>query len=144
MNPTPTELRRVLSGARTIAVVGLSDNPERYSNEVARYLVDQGYRVIPVNPTLREVLGEPAYPSVTAIPPDMPVDIVDIFRRSEEVPEVMDEAIERKVPVVWMQVGISNASAAAAGRRAGVEVVENLCIMTQHHQLGLRPLGADA
>lgn len=129
-------------GARTVAVVGLSDKPERDSNEVARYLQALGYRVIPVNPMVNEVLGERSYPSVSAIPPDLSVDLVDIFRRSEDVPEIMDEAIARNVPVVWMQLGVSNEEAAASGRRAGLVVVENSCLMTQHRRMGIPPLEA--
>ncbi|MGA8276339.1 MAG: CoA-binding protein [Thermoplasmata archaeon] len=144
MNPPEDVLRRALSEARTVAVVGLSDKPERDSNQVARYLRGQGYRVVPVNPVLSEVLGERSYPRIAAIPPDLPVDVVDIFRRSEEVPAIMDEAIARKVPVVWMQLGISNEEAATSGRQAGLVVVENSCLMTQHRRMGIRPLGAHA
>jgi predicted CoA-binding protein len=132
-------LREVLTRARTIAVVGLSDKPQRDSNEVARYLQGQGYRIVPVNPMLTEVLGERAYPSVTAIPSEIRVDIVDIFRRSDEVPPVVREAIERGVPTVWMQLGVEHAGAAATARAAGAIVVEDLCIMVQHRRLGIPP-----
>ncbi|MGP8158329.1 MAG: CoA-binding protein [Thermoplasmata archaeon] len=143
MAATDAELRDVLGQARTIAVVGLSDKPDRDSNEVARYLQAQGYRVVPVNPMLSEVLGEKAYPSLSAIPPDVRVDIVDIFRRSDQVPPVVAEAIARGVNVVWMQLGVENAEAAAKARGAGVTVVENLCIMVQHRRLRMaRPNGA--
>ncbi len=143
MAATDAELRDVLGQARTIAVVGLSDKPDRDSNEVARYLQAQGYRIVPVNPMLSEVLGEKAYPSVSAIPPDVRVDIVDIFRRSDQVPPVVAEAITRGVNVVWMQLGVENAEATAKARGAGVTVVENLCIMVQHRRLRMaRPSGA--
>ncbi len=144
MNPSEETLRRVLTDARTVAVVGLSDKPERDSNEVARYLQAQGYHIVPVNPVVREVLGEPSYPSVTAIPSSIRVDIVDVFRRSEEVPAILDEAIARHIPVVWMQLGVSNEAAAEPARRTGMTVVENLCIMTQHRRLGIRAPGASA
>lgn len=128
-------LRSILERARTIAVVGLSDKPERDSNEVARYLQAQGYRIVPVNPALSEVLGERAYPSLTAIPPDLRIDLVDIFRRSDQVPPIVEEAVDRNVPVVWMQLGVEHAGAAAAARSKGVTVIENLCIMVQHRRL---------
>lgn len=135
MTPTDSEFREVLGRARTVAVVGLSDKPERDSNEVARYLQSQGYRIVPVNPMLTEVLGERSYPSIAAIPADVRVDIVDIFRRSDQVPPVVDEAIARGAPVVWMQLGVENAPAAAKARAAGLTVFENLCIMVQHRRL---------
>lgn len=135
MTPTDSEFREVLGRARTVAVVGLSDKPERDSNEVARYLQSQGYRIVPVNPMLTEVLGEKSYPSIAAIPADVRVDIVDIFRRSDQVPPVVDEAIARGAPVVWMQLGVENAPAAAKARAAGLTVFENLCIMVQHRRL---------
>jgi len=135
MAVTDPELRDVLGRATTIAVVGLSDKPERDSNEVARYLQSQGYRIVPVNPMLTEVLGERAYPSLAAIPADIRVDVADVFRRSDQVPPVVDEAIARGVPVVWMQLGVENAEAAAKARAAGLTVFENLCIMVQHRRL---------
>jgi hypothetical protein len=135
MAATDAELREVLGRARTIAVVGLSDKPDRDSNEVARYLQSQGYRVVPVNPVLTEVLGEKSYPSLSAIPPDTKVDIVDVFRRSDQVPPIVDEAIARGDPVVWMQLGVEHPAAAAKARAAGLTVFENLCIMVQHRRL---------
>lgn len=139
MTLSDEQMRDLLTGARTIAVVGLSDKIERDSNEVARYLQSQGYRVIPVNPALSEVLGERAYPSVAAIPPDVRIDIVDIFRRSEQVPPIVMEAIQRNVPTVWMQLGVEHPGAAATARAAGLAVLENLCIMQQHRRLGIAP-----
>ena len=109
MTATDAQLRDVLGRARTIAVVGLSDKPERDSNEVARYLQSQGYRIVPVNPMLTEVLGEKAYPSLSAIPADLRVDVVDVFRRSDQVIPTVDEAIARGAPVLWMQLGVENA-----------------------------------
>jgi uncharacterized protein len=142
MNPPDEVLRQILDRARTIAVVGLSDKPERDSNEIARYLQGQGYRIVPVNPMLSEVLGEPAYPTVGAIPSEVRVDVVDIFRRPEQVPPIVEEAVARGVPVVWMQSGISNPEASARGRAAGATVVEDLCIMVQHRRLHIPPVGA--
>jgi uncharacterized protein len=142
MPETDDRIRDVLTRARTIAVVGLSDKPDRDSNEVARYLAAQGYRIVPVNPMLPEVLGERSYPSLAAIPPDVRVDIVDIFRRSDQVPPIVDEAIARGAPVVWMQLGVEHAEAAAKARAAGITTFENLCIMVQHRRLHIPPVRA--
>ena len=140
--PTDSEMRDVLGHAHTIAVVGLSDKPERDSNEVARYLQSQGYRIVPVNPMVREVLGEQAYPSLASLPSDLPVDIVDVFRRSDQVPPVVDEAIARHDPVVWLQLGVEHPGAVAKARAAGITVFENLCIMVQHRRLRVPPVGS--
>ncbi len=142
MAPTDRELASILTGARTLAVVGLSDRPDRDSNEVARYLQEQGYRIVPVNPTVPSVLGERAYPSLTAVPPDIAIDLAVIFRRSEAVPEIVDEAIARKVPAVWMQLGIENGPAAEKARRHGLRVVENQCTMQVHRRLHLPRVGS--
>ncbi len=132
-------LREILSTARTIAVVGLSDKPERDSNEVARYLKSVGYRIVPVNPLLTEVLGERAYPSLAALPPELAVDVVDIFRRSEEVPPIVEQAIARGVKVAWMQLGVRHPAAAENGRSHGLTVVEDQCIMVAHRRLKIPP-----
>ncbi len=137
MIPGDERLREILSTARTIAVVGLSDKPERDSNEVARFLQSVGYRIVPVNPMLTEVLGEKAYPSLAAIPPETKVDIVDVFRRSEEVPPIVEQAIARHVPVVWMQLGVRNPAAAEKARASGLTAIEDLCIMVTHRRLRL-------
>lgn len=139
MTPSDDVLRRLLTGARTIAVVGLSDKPERDSNEVARYLQSVGYRVIPVNPMLTEVLGEKSYPSVTAVPPGVTIDILDIFRRSDQVAPVVAEGLERGVGSIWMQLGVENPEAATSAEARGVPVVQNLCIMVQHRRLRIPP-----
>lgn len=132
-NATPAEVREVLSTARTVAVVGLSDKPDRDSYRVARYLKDHGYRVIPVNPALAEVLGEKAYPSVRDVPG--PVDVVDIFRRPEAVPEIVDQAIEKGARAVWMQEGIAHNAAAEKARAAGLRVVMSKCMMKEHRKV---------
>ena len=119
-----------MRGAKTIAVVGLSSNPMRASNEVAAYLKGAGYRIIPVNPNEREVFGEKAYARLEDVPE--PVDIVDVFRKSEDVPPVADAAIGSKAKVLWMQLGIENAEAAEKARAAGLVVVENSCLMVEH------------
>lgn len=110
-----------LRNSRTIAVVGLSDNPSRDSYRVARYLQSQGYRVIPVNPMIQEVLGEKSYPDLKSVPE--PIDMVDIFRRSELVPPVVAEAIAVGARYIWMQDGVIHPEAKAAAEAAGIPVV---------------------
>jgi uncharacterized protein len=134
-------VRSILEHARTIAVVGLSDKPDRDSFQIAEFLQHQGYRVLPVNPAVSEVLGERAYPSLTAIPADVRIDIADVFRRSEQVPPIVDEAIARRVPVVWMQLGVAHPEAAARARAAGLTVFEDSCIRVQHRRLHIPPVG---
>lgn len=141
MAPTDEELRRILTMSRTLAVVGLSDRPERDSNEVARYLRSQGYRIVPVNPALEKVLGERSYRSLTEIPSDLRVDLAVIFRRSEAVPPIVDEAIARRIPAVWMQLGVEHHEAAERARAHGLAVVENACTMATHRRLKLPPVG---
>jgi len=121
---------QILRGAKTIAVVGLSANPMRASHGVAEYLKAAGYRIIPVNPNETEVLGEKAYARLEDIPG--PVDIVDVFRRAEEVPAVADSAIGIGAKVLWMQLGIENAEAAERARAAGLVVVEDACLLVEH------------
>jgi predicted CoA-binding protein len=121
---------QILRGAKTIAVVGLSSNPMRASHDVAAYLKNAGYRIIPVNPNETEVLGEKAYARLEDVPE--PVDIVDVFRRAEEVPAVAESAIKIMAKVLWMQLGIANAEAAEKARAAGLVVVEDSCLMVEH------------
>ena len=111
---------------KTIAVVGISDNPERPSNFVAKFLEERGYNIIPVNPNLTEWEGKKCYPDLLSIP--VKVDVVDIFRRPEAIPPIVDEAIAIKAKVVWMQEGIVNEEAAAKARDAGIEVVMDRCM----------------
>ena len=123
----------VLKKAKTIAVVGLSPSPFRPSYGVAAYLQTHGYKVIPVNPTVDEVLGQKSYRSLRDIPEK--VDIVNIFRRPENVPSVVAEAIAIKAPVVWMQEGVIHEKAAEKARRAGLFVVMDLCILKEHRYI---------
>ena len=118
---------------RNIAVVGISDNPERPSYGVANYLLAHGYNIIPVNPNLREWEGKKCYPDLKSIPER--VDVVDIFRRPEAVPPIVDEAIAIKAKAVWMQEGIVNEEAAAKARAAGLEVVMDRCMMKEYNRL---------
>ncbi len=126
-------LRQALIGARNIAVVGLSDNPSRPSYGVARYLQRQGYRIIPVNPTIAEALGEKAYPDLISVPDA--IDMVDIFRRPDQVGPTVDEAITKGVQTIWMQIGIVDEAAAARARAAGITVIMDRCTMVEHRRL---------
>ncbi len=134
-NANDEEIKAILKDANTIAVVGLSDNPDRESYQVAAYLKSQGYRIIPVNPNVHEVLGERAYPSLSAIPPELSIDVVDIFRRPEFIPEIVDQAIARGVKAVWMQKGLAHNAAADKARAAGLQVVMDRCMMVEHRRL---------
>ncbi len=127
-------IHTLLTTAKTIAVVGLSPKESRPSNMVARYLIEAGYTVIPVNPGQEKILGLPCYPNLAAIP--TPVDIVDIFRRSEDVPPIVDEAIAIGAKAIWMQEGVIHAEAARTAKAAGLMVVMDRCIKTMHHDLG--------
>ncbi|MCH8106992.1 MAG: CoA-binding protein [Chloroflexi bacterium] len=110
-----------LRNSKTIAVVGLSDNPDRDSYRVSKYMQSQGYRIIPVNPMIDEVLGEKSYPDLKSVP--VPIDMVDVFRRSELVPPVVDEAIEVGVKYIWMQDGVINEESKTKAEAAGIPVV---------------------
>ena len=119
-----------LRNSKTIAVVGLSNNPERDSHRVAGYLQSQGYHIIPVNPVIEEALGEKSYPDLKSVPG--PIDLVDIFRRSDQVMPVVDEAIEVGAKYIWMQDGVINDEAKAKAEAAGIPVVMNDCALRQH------------
>ncbi len=128
---------------KTIAVVGLSKDPSRPSHDVARYLKSHGYRIIPVNPTIDEVLGEKSYKSLRDLPDQLrrEIDVVDIFRRAEDVPPIVDEAIELHASTghpkaVWMQLGIVNEEAAQKARKSGLDVVMDRCMKIEHARLG--------
>ena len=126
------EITELLRDAKTIAVVGLSSDVFRPSHGVTAYLQEHGYRIIPVNPKEAEILGEKCYADLAAIP--VPVDIVDIFRRSEFVPELVTEAIRIGAKAVWMQEGVAHPEAAAKARAAGLIVVEDRCILKEHQR----------
>ena len=123
-------IKEILETYKNIAVVGLSSQTSRPSYSVSRYMQTVGYRIIPVNPNETEVLGEKAYASLDDVPGK--IEIVDIFRRPEFVPDVVDAAIRRKARVIWMQLGIVNEAAAARARAAGLEVVMDRCILVEH------------
>jgi predicted CoA-binding protein len=128
--PEPDPVTELLRRARTIAVVGLSNDPLRPSHGVSAYMQSQGYRIIPVNPHIESSLGEKAYASLLEVPDK--IDIVNIFRRPEFVEEVVDQAIQLKVPAVWMQEDVIHEKAAEKARRAGIFVVMDRCILKQH------------
>lgn len=130
---TDAAKRRILQTVKTLAVVGLSSNHNRAGYTVPAYMQAAGYRIIPVNPNLEQALGEPAYPDLRAVPE--PVDLVLIFRRPEFVEPVVEQAIAIGAGVVWMQLGITQPEAAAKARAAGLEVVQDSCIMVEHRRL---------
>ena len=123
-------ITELLKSAKTIAVVGLSDRPNRTSYGVSQYMQSQGYRIIPVNPAITESLGEKSYPTLSDVPEK--IDIVNVFRRSEFVPEVVEEAIRLGVPAIWMQEGVVHEEAAEKARVAGIIVVMDRCILKEH------------
>jgi predicted CoA-binding protein len=129
-SPQADPVTEILRRAKTIAVVGLSDDPLRASHGVAAYMQSQGYRIIPVNPHIKSCLGEKAYASLLEAPEK--IDIVNIFRRPEFVSEVVDQAIQLKVPAIWMQEGVIHEKAAEKARRAGMFVVMDCCILKAH------------
>ena len=128
--PIVDPITEVLRRAHTIAVVGLSDNPLRPSHGVAAYMQTQGYHIIPVNPAIDEALGEKSYSSLLDVPEK--IDIVNIFRRPDAVEEIVDQAIQLKVPMIWMQETVVNEAAAAKARKAGIVVVMDECILKEH------------
>jgi predicted CoA-binding protein len=128
--PESDPISDLLKRAKTIAVVGLSNSPLRPSHGVSAYMQTHGYRIIPVNPNIPDALGEKAYASLLEVPGS--IDIVNVFRRSECVEEIVDQAIQRKVPVIWMQEEVINQKAADKARRAGIFVIMDRCILREH------------
>lgn len=131
-------IRQILTHARTIAVVGLSPDPNRPSFDVARTLQARGYRIIPINPNATEILGETAYASLTEAAQHHVIEVVSCFRRSKNIPPIVDEAIAIKAKAVWMQPTISHTAAALKAQAAGLRVVQNKCIKTEHAVLSAR------
>jgi predicted CoA-binding protein len=136
-NPSDSELRALLTSARTIAVVGASSNPDRPSHGIMRKLIAAGYEVIPVNPNEREVLGQRAYAELAYV--KRPIDIVDVFRRAEYTEEVAAQAVQVGAKALWLQSGIVNEAAAERARAAGLTVVMDECIGVKHSLLGVPP-----
>jgi predicted CoA-binding protein len=128
-------IHRILSRDRTIAVVGFSSRQSRAGYYVPAYMQSHGYRIIPVNPNLESALGEIAYPDLLSIPE--PIDLVQLFRRSEAIPPFVDQAIQIGARAIWMQLGIINLPAADKARAAGLDVVMDACLMVEHRNLGI-------
>jgi predicted CoA-binding protein len=137
MNPTDDELRAILMAAKTIAMVGASDNPEKPSHRIFKELLAAGYHMIPVNPRETSVLGVPAVATLADI--HEPVDIVDVFRRAEDTPPIADEAAAIGAKVLWLQLGISNDDTAARAKAKGLTVVMDKCVGATHRALHIPP-----
>ena len=133
--PEDRELRALLGQVHTIAVVGLSSKPDRPSLDVAAYLQEHGYRIVPVNPRETEVLGERAFPTLRDIPSDIPIDVVDVFRRAEDTPEVARDAVAIGAKVLWLQADIVNEQAYRIASEAGLDVIMGVCIRTTRQRL---------
>jgi predicted CoA-binding protein len=140
----PIEIRKALENARTVAVVGCSPNPARPSHLIAQRLLDLGYRVVPVNPGHREILGQPCYGSLAEIPGEVSIDIVDVFRRSSEVAPVAFQAIARGVGFFFMQQGVVDPGSAARLEAAGIPVAMDRCIAVEHSRLRARKRNSSA
>jgi predicted CoA-binding protein len=132
-NPPDEEVVELLKSAKTVAVVGISHKEDRDSYKVAKYLKEHGYKIIPVNPKYKEVLGEPCYPDLKSIPEK--IDVVDIFRKVDAIPGIVDEAIAVGAGAVWMQLGLAHNESAEKARQAGLKVVMNKCMKIEHQRL---------
>ena len=128
----PTEIKHLLESSKTIAVVGLSADSGRPSHAVAHYMQLQGYRIVPVNPHHQAVLGEPCYPSLLEIPSSTKVDLVNVFRRPEAIPLVVEQTIQISVRAIWMQEGVVHGEAAHQAEKAGLTVVMDRCLLKEH------------
>ena len=132
-NPSPDEIKNILERSKRTAIVGLSPKEERDSNRVAKYLMEKGYEIVPVNPGQKEILGKECFKTLTDIP--FKVDLVDLFLNPERVPPVVDQAIEIGASVLWMQIGVIHNEAAQKARAAGLTVVMDRCMMREHKKL---------
>ncbi len=132
LSASPEEIKEILKKYHVVAVVGLSPKPERPSHQVAKYLQDHGYQIVPVNPGQKEILGEKCYRSLADIP--FPVEVVDIFRNIEAIPAIVAESIAKGAKVVWMQQGLTEPAAAQKAREAGLQVVMDRCMKIDHAQ----------
>lgn len=129
-------INKILNDSEVIAVVGLSDKKDRPSYSVASYLKKQGYKIVPVNPGVSEILGEKSYPDLESVPHD--IDVVDIFRNSDSVPPVVKSAIARGIKAIWLQEGVISEEAARLAQQAGIDFVMNRCMLKEHTKLSLR------
>ena len=129
------EIKKIFSSSKTVAVIGISPKEDRPSYIVASYLKSKGYRIIPVRPDGEWILGEQVYHSLSEIPREIRVDVVDIFRRSEDVPPIVEEAVQRGIKVVWMQEGVIHKEASEKAEKAGLKVVMDRCMKKEHQRL---------
>jgi predicted CoA-binding protein len=129
------EIKEILRNVKTIAVIGISPKEDRPSYIVASYLKSKGYQIIPVRPDGEEILGEKVYHTLSEIPKEIGVDVVDIFRRSEDVPPIVEDAIQRRAGVVWMQEGVIHQEAAKKAEKAGLKVIMDRCMKKEHQRL---------
>lgn len=132
-NATPEEIRGILKRYRTIAVIGMSKNPEKDAYTIPKYMISKGYRVIPVNPTADEILGQKSYKKLVEVPGE--VDIVDVFRPSDDIPNYVEDIIEKKPKVFWEQLGIHNPEAEEKIASAGIKIVFDRCLYQEHRKL---------
>jgi len=132
-NPPSDEIIDILQKSRKIAIVGISKKESRDSNRVARYLLEQGYEIVPVNPGQREILGRPCFKTIEHLP--FAVDMVNLFLEPKRVPKVVDQAIGMQIPVIWTQIGVTHNESAQKARDAGINVVMNMCIMQEHMKM---------
>jgi uncharacterized protein len=132
MTNSPNTIDEILRNAKTIAVLGMSDKPQRASYNIGRYLAGQGYRVLPVNPVLKEIDGQPVYATLEDAQSAAKIDLVDVFRASEHVPAIVDDVIRLGIPYLWLQDEVIHDEAVARARAAGVKCVQNDCIFRQH------------
>jgi predicted CoA-binding protein len=136
-NPTDDDLKQIYADTKTIAVVGASNDPKKPGHSIPAYLQTQGYKIIPVNPRGGEMFGEPVRASLADI--DEPIDVVDVFRPSEETPDIARQAVEAGAKVLWLQTGIESEEAERIAREGGLQVVMNTCMGATHRRLGLGP-----
>ena len=134
-NPEPADIGKILRGAKTIAVVGLSSKQDRASNRVSRYLIERGFEIIPVNPREAEILGKKSYPDLASI--GRKVDIVDVFRKGETTPPITEEAVKIGAGCIWLQEGVISQESYDISTRAGVPIVMNRCVLKEHQRLEL-------
>lgn len=131
---TDDEIRKIYS-LKNIAVVGMSKNPDKAAHYVPKYLHERGYNIIPVNPTTTEILGKKCYPTLLDIPAEIDIDIVDVFRPSEQVKPVIEESVKIKPKVIWLQEGIHNPEAETIAQKSGIKVIFNRCMLAEHQRL---------
>ncbi|MHA1409377.1 MAG: CoA-binding protein [Candidatus Odinarchaeia archaeon] len=126
------EIKQILLQSHVIAIVGCSRDPSKLAHKIPKYLKEHGYKIIPINPNAKEILGEKAYPDLDSVPKDVKIDILEIFRPPSEIPPLVDKAHERNIPVVWLQVGLRSKIGAEKAAKYGIKFIENLCPRREH------------